>query len=44
MNHTSSGGSDEISGDFDFELSSDSSGTPVEATKSSVTINVGELL
>jgi hypothetical protein len=43
MTKVSSGGPDEFSGNFDFELSSESDGTPVEASKLSVTVNVGEI-
>jgi len=43
MEHTTSGGSDEIQGFFDFNLSSDASGSPIEATKSNVSLNVGEI-
>ena len=42
MTHTSAGGNDEISGTFNFELSSESDGTPEEAAKDNVNINVGE--
>ena len=42
LEYTSSGGNDEVDGTFNFELSSDASGSPVEATKNSVNLNVGE--
>ncbi len=43
MRYASSGGSDFITGDFDFELSSDSSGSPIVAQALAVTIKAGEL-
>ena len=42
MRHTSAGGTDLISGTFDFTLSSDASGSPVEAVALSRTITAGE--
>lgn len=42
MTKVSTGGNDEFSGNFDFELSSDASGSPIRAQALSVTINVGE--
>ena len=42
MRHTSSGGTDIRLGVFDFELSSDASGSPIEAQALSVTIQAGE--
>lgn len=44
MRIVSPGGSSDITGDFNFELSSDSSGSPVEASKLGVTVNVGEII
>ena len=43
MRYTTSGGTDQISGVFNFELSSDASGSPIEATKNNVTVTVGEI-
>lgn len=43
MTYASSGGFDQITGNFDFELSSDSSGTPVVAQALSRVITVGEI-
>lgn len=43
MEHTTSGGADTISGEFQFELSSESDGTPVEASVTNITISVGEI-
>lgn len=42
MQYASGGGSDDVSGVFDFELSNDG-GTTVVASAEDVTINVGEL-
>lgn len=42
MRHISSGGDDSISGVFDLELSSDASGSPIEAQALGVTITAGE--
>ena len=44
MRHASSGGSDTRTGVFDFELSSDSSGSPIVAQALAVTISAGEAL
>lgn len=41
--HTTGGGNDLLAGNFDYELSSDASGSPIEATKAGVTTQVGEL-
>ena len=43
MRHTTGGGMDQLSGVFDFDVSSDASGTPIEASKPAVTVNVGEI-
>ena len=43
MTYASSGGFDQISGDFDFELSSDSSGSPIVAQALGTGITVGAL-
>lgn len=43
MRHTTSGGSDEIQGNFDLELSSDASGSPITAQHLNFSVNVGEL-
>lgn len=42
MSHNSSGGDDQISGTFDFELASDSAGVSIVAQKLGVTVRVGE--
>ena len=42
MTYATSGGSDQVDGTFNFELSSDSSGTPEEAAKDNVNIDIGE--
>jgi hypothetical protein len=44
MTHTSTGGTDFIEGTFDFALSSDASGSPVESSKTGVDIRAGEIL
>lgn len=43
MQIVSPGGASDITGTFNFELSSEADGTPVEATKNNVVVNVGEL-
>ena len=43
MRIISPGGPSDISGVFNFELSSDSSGSPIEASKNNVNINAGEI-
>ncbi len=43
LRYTSGGGADTVTGNFDFELSSDSSGSPIVAQALSVAITAGEL-
>lgn len=43
MSYAAAGGPDTIQGDFDFELSSDASGSPIEASKLSVNVSVGSI-
>lgn len=44
MRQTSGSGPPELNGNFDFELSSDSSGSPVEASALGKTIMAGEII